>query len=102
MIYDDVDRVWRGFMTVKVEKPPLRGGSNPLYIDLDVVNLATIWCKEMKQPIAFRERELLWDWWYWTKKIAKEQSRVAKINKARTSRKIGKCIGLGREGSDME
>ena len=92
IIYDDVDKVWRGFMTVKVEKPPKRGGNKPLYIDLGVRCLATIWHEDMKQPIAFGGGELLWDWWYWTKKIAREQSRVARINKTRTSRRIRKMF----------
>jgi hypothetical protein len=35
-----------GFITVKVEKPTIRGGSKPLYIDLGVVNLATIWFED--------------------------------------------------------
>ncbi|MCD6509165.1 MAG: transposase [Thermoprotei archaeon] len=71
VIYDEVDEVWRGFMVVKVEEPPKRRGSKPLYIDLGVINLATIWCKGMRQPIAFRGEELLWDWWYWTRRIAR-------------------------------
>jgi len=96
IIYDEVDRVWRGFMTIKIEKPPKRGGSKPLYIDLGVRCLATIWHEGMKQPIAFRGGELLWDWWYWAKKIAREQSRVAKINKARTSRRIRKMYRIGK------
>ncbi|MGB9727751.1 MAG: hypothetical protein ACPLZF_05015 [Nitrososphaeria archaeon] len=37
--YDKVDRVRRGFMSVKVEKPPKREGSKPLYIDLGIINL---------------------------------------------------------------
>jgi len=90
IIYDDADEVWRGFMVVEVEKPPIRGGNKPLYIDLGVRCLATIWYKGMKQPIAFRGGELLWDWWYWTRKIAKEQSRLARVNKIRTSRKLRK------------
>jgi len=94
IIYDEVDEVWRGFMTVRVERPPVRGGNKPLYIDLGVRCLATIWHEGMKQPIAFRGGELLWDWWYWTKKIVREQSRVAKINKARTSRRIRKMYRI--------
>ena len=94
VIYDEVDEVWRGFMVVKVEEPPKRWGSKPLYIDLGVINLATIWYEGMKQPIAFSGRALLADWWYWTKRIAREQSRVAKINKARTSRRIRKMYRI--------
>jgi len=94
IIYDDIDKVWRGFMAVEVEEPPLRGGNKPLYIDLGVRCLATIWHEGMKQPIAFRGGELLWDWWYWTRKIAREQSRVVRINRARTSRKIRKIYRI--------
>jgi len=94
IIYDKVDEVWRGFMTVEVEKPPLRGGNKPLYIDLGVVNLATIWHEGMKQPIAFSSRAILADWWYWTKKIAREQSRLARVNKVRTSRRLRKLFKI--------
>jgi len=94
IIYDEVDGVWRGFMTVKVEKPPLKGGSKPLYIDLGVVNLATIWFEGLRQPIAFSGRAVLADWWYWTGRIAKEQSRLARINRAKTSRKLRKLYRI--------
>jgi putative transposase len=88
IVYDEVDEVWRGFMTVKVEEPPPKGGNRLLYIDLGVVNLATIWFKGLKQPIAFSGKRILSDWWYWTRKIAKEQSRLARVNRAKTSRKL--------------
>jgi len=94
IIYDEVDEVWRGFMTVKVEKPPLRGGNKPLYIDLGVVNLATVWFDGLKQPIAFPGRTVLSDWWYWTRKIVKEQSRIARVNGAKTSRKLRKLYRI--------
>jgi putative transposase len=88
IIYDEVDEVWRGFMTVEVEKPSLKGGNKPLYIDLGVINLATVWFEGLKQPIAFSGRKVLADWWYWTRKIAKEQSRLARVNRAKTSRRL--------------
>ena len=34
-------------MTVEVEKPPLREGKS-LYIDLGVINLATVWFEGLK------------------------------------------------------
>jgi len=94
IVYDEVDEVWRGFMTVKVEKPPPKGGSKPLYIDLGVVNLATLWFEGLKQPIAFSGRRILSDWWYWTGKIAKQQSRLARVNKAKKSRKPRKLYRI--------
>jgi len=81
-------------MTIKVEKPPLRGGNKPLYIDLGVVNLATVWFEGLKQPIAFSGRTVLADWWYWTRRIAKEQSRLARINKAKTSKRLRKLFRI--------
>jgi len=87
IVYDEVNKVWRGFMNVKVEKPPIRGGK-PLYIDLGIVNLATIWFEGLKQPITFSGKSILSDWWYWTRRIAEEQGRLAKINRAKTSRKL--------------
>ncbi|MGC9069647.1 MAG: RNA-guided endonuclease InsQ/TnpB family protein, partial [Thermoprotei archaeon] len=68
IIYDEVDEVWRGFMAAEVEEPSLREGKKPLYIDLGVVNLATIWFESLKQPTAYSGRALLSDWWYWTKR----------------------------------
>jgi len=94
IIYVDVDEVWRGFIAVKVEKPPKRGGNKPLYIDLGVINLATVWFDGLKQPIAFSGRTVLADWRYWTKKIAKEQRRLARVNKARTSRKLRRLFRI--------
>ena len=88
IVYDEVDKMWRGFMNVKVEKPPPKGGKKPLYIDLGVINLATVWFEGLKQPIAFSGRTVLSEWWYWTRRIAKEQSRLARINGAKTSRKL--------------
>ncbi|MGC8937358.1 MAG: RNA-guided endonuclease InsQ/TnpB family protein, partial [Candidatus Methanomethylicaceae archaeon] len=53
IIYDEVDGVWRGFMTVKVEGPPLKGGNKPLYIDLGVRCLATVWADGWRQAATF-------------------------------------------------
>ncbi len=92
--YDDVEEVWRGFISVKVERPPVRGGSKLLHIDLGVVNLATVWARELKQPIAFSGRAILSDWWYWMKRIAKEQSKMARINKTETSRRLRKLYRI--------
>ncbi|MGC9165511.1 MAG: hypothetical protein ACP5GU_07300 [Thermoprotei archaeon] len=60
IIYDEVDGVWRGFMTVKVEEPS-KEDNKSLYIDLGVVNLATVWFEGLKQPIAYFGRALLSD-----------------------------------------
>ncbi|MGC8937315.1 MAG: transposase, partial [Candidatus Methanomethylicaceae archaeon] len=81
-------------MTAEVEKPPKRGGNKSLYIDLGVINFTTIWFKGLKQPIAYSGRATLSDWWYWTKRIAKEQSRLAKTNSAKTSRKLRKLYRI--------
>jgi putative transposase len=94
IVYDEVDEVWRGFMTVKVEKPPPKGGKKPLYIDLGVINLTTTWFEGLKQPIAFSGRTVLSDWWYWTARISKEQSKLARTNGTKTSRKLRKLYRI--------
>jgi len=96
IIYDEVDKVWRGFMIVKVEKPQLKGGKKSLYMDLGVVNLATIWFEGLKKPIAFSGRAVLADWWYWKGRIAEEQSRLARINRAKTSKRLMKLYRIRR------
>jgi len=94
IVYDEADEVWRGFMTVKLVEPPIRGGNKPLYIDLGVVNLATVWYDGLKQPISFSGRTVLSDWWYWTRQISREQSRLARTNGTKTSRKLRKLYRI--------
>jgi putative transposase len=94
IIYDEVDEVWRGFMSVKLEEPPPKGGNKPLYIDLGVINLATVWFDGLKQPISFSGRTVLSDWWYWTARISKEQSKLARTNGTKTSRKLRKLYRI--------
>jgi putative transposase len=94
IIYDEVDDVWRGFMTVKLVESPIRGGNKPLYIDLGVINLATVWFDGLKQPISFSCRTVLSDWWYWTARISREQSRLARTNGTKTSRKLRKLYRI--------
>ena len=81
-------------MTVKLEEPPIRGGNKPLYIDLGVINLATVWYEGLRQPISFSGRTVLSDWWYWTRQISEEQSRLARTNSTRTSRKLRKLYRI--------
>jgi len=83
-----VDDVWRGFISVSLEEPPLKGGIKPLYIDLGVINLATVWFEGLRQPIAYSGRTVLSEWWYWTKRIAKEQGRLAEVNEVKTSKRM--------------
>jgi putative transposase len=93
IVYDELDEVWRGFMAVEVEEPA-RGGNKPLYIDLGVINLATIWFEGLRQPVAYSGRAVLSDWWYWTGKIVREQSRLARVNRAGTSKKLRKLYRI--------
>jgi putative transposase len=75
-------------------RSPARGGNKPLYIDLGVINLATIWFEGLKRPVAYSGKAVLSDWWYWTGKIAKEQSRLSRVNRARTSKKLRKLYRI--------
>jgi putative transposase len=104
IFYDRIDKVWRGFMGVNVNvidsSPRVRESQSDsnetkrLYIDLGVRCLATVWYEGLKQPIAFSGNELLYDWWYWSRRIAEEQSRLAKINNANRSRRLSKLYRI--------
>jgi len=81
-------------MSVKLDESQKQGGNKPLYVDLGVRCLAAVWHEGLKQPIAFRGGELLEDWWYWTIRIAEEQSTLSKVNKANRSRKLQKLYRI--------
>jgi putative transposase len=112
IVYDSIDNVWRGFMSVNVSNSSNNNNNNidsspresltdsnkttrRLYIDLGVRCLATIWYERLKQPIAFSGNELLYDWWYWSsRRIAEEQIRLARINNANRSRRLSKLYRI--------
>jgi putative transposase len=115
IFYDRIDNVWRGFMSVNVSNSNNNNNNNNidssprvresliddsnkttkrLYIDLGVVNIATVWYEGLKQPVAFSGRRLLADWWYWSRRISEEQSRLAKINNANRSRRLSKLYRI--------
>ena len=78
IIYDMLDCKWRVFQTVKVQPLFKPKGSKTCYVDLGVINLATMWIEGWKQPIAYSGRNLLADWWPWNRRIAECQSRLKK------------------------
>jgi putative transposase len=102
IVYDSIDNVWRGFMSVNVSnnnidsspRESLNKSNKIMYIDLGVRCVATVWYEGLKQPIAFSGNELLADWWYWSRRIANIQSRLARINKVRKSRRLSKLYRI--------
>jgi putative transposase len=55
---------------------------------------ALIWFEGLRQPVAFSGRVVLSDWWYWTRRIAREQSKLARLNRAKTSRRLWKLYRI--------
>ena len=90
IIYDILDCKWRVFQAVKVQPLFKPKGSKTCYIDLGIINLATMWIEEWKQPIAYSGRNLLADWWYWTQRIATCQSRLEMTNGRRSSKRLSR------------
>ncbi len=88
VIYDALDRKWRVFQAVKVKPLFKPKGSKTCYIDLGVINLATIWVEGWRQPIAFSGRSLLADWWHWNRRIAKYQGELETINGKKSSKRL--------------
>ena len=94
VIYDILDRKWRVFQAVKVQPLFKPKGSKTCYIDLGVINLATMWIEGWKQPIAYSGRNLLADWWYWNRRIATCQSRLEMINGRRSSKQLSRLYRI--------
>ena len=90
VIYDELDRKWRVFQAVKVQPLFKPKGSKTCYIDLGVINLATIWLNGWNQPIAYSGRNLLAEWWYWNRRIAECQSRLKEVNNRHKSKRLSR------------
>ena len=69
---------------------PRRTASLRAFVDLGVVNIITAWIEGERQCIAFSGKQLLADWWYWTKKISRCQSQLKRVNGRNTSKRLGK------------
>ena len=90
VVYDEVDGKWRVFQAVKVKPLFKPRGSKTCYIDLGIINLATIWLEGWKQPIAYNGRNLLSDWWHWNRRIADCQSILETINSKKSSKRLSR------------
>jgi putative transposase len=88
IVYDDLDGKWRVFQAVETRPSIEPKGSKTCHIDLGAINLATIWVEGWRQSIAFSGRRLLSGWWYWTKRIAKYQSQLKRVNDRHTSEQL--------------
>jgi len=94
VIYDEIDGKWRVFQAVKA-KPLFKPlGSKTYYVDLGVINLATIWPEGWRQPIAYSGRSLLVDWWYWVDRIAEYQSRLKRSNGRVRSKQLSRLYRI--------
>jgi len=94
--YDRSQKKWYALQSVEVEERRVKS-TKRAYIDLGVVNILTGWIEGEKEPILFSGRELLADWWYWTKKIAKYQSMAKKINGRDTTQRIQRMFRKRQE-----
>jgi putative transposase len=94
--WDALSKKWRVFQSVRVKPLITPLGSKTCYIDLGVRNLATIWMPEWHQPVAYQSGRLLADWWYWTRRIARHQQRLAAVNGRRKSKQLSRLYRARR------
>jgi len=78
--YDDLSKKWRVFQPVTVKSILSSKGFKTCCIDIGVKNLGTVWVEGWGKSLAFHSGTLLREWWYWTKKIAKHQSSLTRVN----------------------
>jgi len=88
--YDDLNGRWYAYQSVKVDQPRHIISHKKAFIDLGVINIITAWIEGERQAIAFSGRPLLADWWYWTRRIAKYQSKLKKVNGRNKSKRLRK------------
>jgi len=88
--WDSLSKKWRVFQPVNVKPLITPLGSETCYIDMGVRNLATVWMREWRQPIAYQSGRLLADWWYWTNRIARHQARLSAVNGRKKSKQLSK------------
>ena len=96
ILYDELSKKWYAHQPVTVEwweEEEARHDQTGLRasIDLGVCNLIAA-VVEGERPIIYSGRAVLSDWIYWTKRIAKEQSRLMQSNKKYTSKKLRKLF----------
>lgn len=89
IFYDDLTGRWYVYQSVEVSQPRTTSPKKA-FIDVGVINIITAWIEGEKQAIAFSGKPLLSGWWYWTKKIAKHQSQLKKVNGKNISKKLRK------------
>jgi len=87
IFYDDLMGRWYIHQSVEVNQPSTTFPKKA-YVDLGVINILTVWIEGERQTIAFSGKPLLSDWWYWTKKIAKHQSQLKRVNSRNTSKRL--------------
>jgi len=90
--YDRLRRKWYGHIPVRVKWPrkgkPHQPTPKRASIDLGICNLATCVVEDAPTAYVYSGRAILSDWRYWTKRIAKGQERLAKVNGKPTSRDL--------------
>ena len=92
--WDTLSEKWRVFQAMNVKPIITPLGSETCYIDMGVRNLATVWMREWRQPIAYQSGRLLMDWWYWTNRIAQHQQRLAAVNGSKKSKQFSKLYRM--------
>jgi putative transposase len=95
--WDSLSKKWRVFQAVHVKPLITPLGSKTCYIDMGVRNLATVWLPEWRQPVAYQSGRLLADWWYWTKRIAQHQQRLATVNGSKKSKQLARLYRTRRK-----
>lgn len=88
IFYDDLSGKWYAHESVEVNQQGHTIFPKKAFVDLGVVNIITAWIEGERRAIAFSGKQLLSDWWYWTKKISEYQSIAMKVNGKKTTKRI--------------
>jgi len=94
--YDDLTGRWYALQSVEVSVNHTESAKRA-YADLGVINILTAWIEGEKRCIAFGGKQLLADWWYWSHKISRYQSRLKRANNRNTSKRLRKMYRIRQQ-----
>ena len=83
IVYDYLSKRWYAYQFVAINTTQSKNNRNMnkirrAYVDLGIINIITFWVEGDSKVIALSGKPLLSDWWHWSGKISKYQSKLAK------------------------
>ena len=95
--YDELSKKWYAHQPVEAVPFSQPSGNHRAFVDIGVrYPIAAVFDDDDSEPIAYSGSELLSDWWYWTDRISRCQTKLKRVNDRFTSLKLKKLYRTRR------